>query len=381
MRGAPVLSGSVNSAIGVLDAFLLTGFGAVTALSVTVAGGIATAQLQAGDTFEKHCVVLIAGATPSQLNGEGRVLTATNASISWATTAADGVATGTITIRVAPVGGWEKLFAGTNKAVYRSIDPLGSGFCLRVDDSGTTTLRVRGFESMSDVDTGVGPFPTDAQISGGGWWLKSSVASSAAVRYDLIADSRTLLTAVCSGSPSSATNLASPLRGFGDMLPLRASGDPYACALSCNASSAISAVFGLGSFDRFSNSSDAIFLPRGIGGIGSSHSVWTLSYVGGASATSGADGTLGTFPSAVDGELKFSKRFVKDGATSTPRADVPGLLYIPQSGVNSLVSPRDILPGTGAMAGRLLLALGATSGTPTVAHDGIYLVDITGPWR
>ena len=37
-------------------------------------GGIATATLNAGDTFAEYCVVQVAGATPDALNGEARVL-------------------------------------------------------------------------------------------------------------------------------------------------------------------------------------------------------------------------------------------------------------------------------------------------------------------
>ena len=124
----------------------------MTAQRVTVAGGIATATLQAGQSFEPHTVIAVAGATPDALNGQARVLTATPSQITFATAAADGPASGTITIRVAPVGGWEKVFAGANKAVYRSTHPKASGFCLRVDDSAATYMRVRGFESMTDLD-------------------------------------------------------------------------------------------------------------------------------------------------------------------------------------------------------------------------------------
>lgn len=217
MRGAPVLNGQAGTLIGVLDAFLLTGFGTVSALSVNVAGGIATAAVQAGNSFDKGCIVWVDGATPAALNGEQRVLTASSTAITFFTTAPDGPATGTITIKVAPVGGWEKKYSGTNKAVYRSTDPQSSGFCLRVDDVGSYRARVRGFEAMSDVDSGTGPFPTDAQIDGGGYWFKSMASSVAAVRYDLIADSRTIFLAVGARSHDDPSATASPLRGFGDI--------------------------------------------------------------------------------------------------------------------------------------------------------------------
>lgn len=381
MRGAPQVSGTAGTLLTAIRAFLLTGFGTVTAISVTVAGGIATASLQAGQSFDKNCVVLVDGATPAALNGENRVLTTSNASITWATTAADGVATGAITIKVAPVGGWEELFAGTvtNKAVFRSTHPQASGFCLWIDDTGTMAARVRGYESMTDVVTGIGPFPTDAQISGGGYWVKSTAANTNAVRYDMFADARTLISAIAAGSSGSAASSAAPLRGFGDMLPLRASGDVYSCALSCNGSVATATAYPYGSFDYVSSGTDGVYMPRAISGIGSAVQVASATYAG-STSPSGADATLGAFPSQVDGELKYSRRFLPAADGKTPRVDIPAVLHIPQSGVTGSVAPRDILAGAGALAGRLLMATGTTNTSPG-APVGIALVDITGPWR
>lgn len=382
MRGAPVLSGTAGSLISVLDAFLVTGFGVVTAQSVTVAGGIATATVQAGSSFDKDCIVQVDGATPSALNGEQRVLTTSSTAITWATTAPNGAATGTITIKVAPVG-WQKLYSGTNKAVYRSIDPQASGFCWWVDDSGTTSARVRGFESMTDVDTGSGPFPADAQISGGGYQMKSGLASAGAVRYDLIADSRAVLVAIAAGSSNDAALTASPIRGFGDMLALRSAGDAYAVGISCGSSNstAVAGSFSAGTFEASESSANAIYMARQISGIGGAQCVGSCNYVGGL-AISGTDTTLGAFPSSVDGELKFSRRYVHAGDARTPRANVPGVLHVPQSGLIGKIAPRDILGGSGDMAGRRLLALGTTaSQNMSTAPNGIVLVDVTGPWR
>lgn len=384
MRGAPKLSGTAGALIAVFDAFLVTGFGLVTAQSVTVAGGIATAMLNAGDTFAEYCVVLVAGATPDALNGEARVLTASNTSITWATTAPDGVATGSITIKVAPVGQWEKVFSGTNKAVYRCTDVQGSRFFLWVDDSGTTSARVRGFENMADVGTGSGAFPAEAHISGGGWILKSVSANSNAVRYDLMADSRRVYWAIGAGSASSAANMSSPLRGFGDMLPLRPGGDAYAVALSCQSAFDTTGYFGFGAFNSSSRSgASGVYFARGPSGLGSAVQAAVIGYSGTRDALSGKDGLMGAFPSSIDGELKYSKCFLTPGdGSNTPRADVPGVLHIPQSDVSISIGARDIIAGSGAMAGRRLLALLASTASATDLRTscGVYLVDITGPW-
>lgn len=62
--------------------------------------------------------------------------------------------------------GWTRPYSGTNKAAFR----MGGGnqFYVRVADSidvaSYQVARARGYETMSDVDTGTGPYPTDAQV-------------------------------------------------------------------------------------------------------------------------------------------------------------------------------------------------------------------------
>src|ERR1041384_7773202 len=60
-------------------------------------------------------------------------------------------------------GAWAKVHSGTHKAAYRA--PGGSvRHYLRVEDGtnafGTIVAACRGYESMSDVDTGTNPYAT-----------------------------------------------------------------------------------------------------------------------------------------------------------------------------------------------------------------------------
>ena len=49
--------------------------------------------------------------------------------------------------------GWTKAFSGTNLAAYRQ--GAGSMCYLRVDDgTGSFKVKMRGYESMTDIDTG-----------------------------------------------------------------------------------------------------------------------------------------------------------------------------------------------------------------------------------
>lgn len=379
MRGAPTINGVAGAMIAALDACLITGFGPVTPTGITVSGGIATAALPSGQSFARHAVVLVSGATPSALNGEQRVLTASSTQITFATTAADGAASGTIEIRYAPVGQWQKVFTGTNKAVYQSTDVTGPRHYLRVDDTGTTTARVRAYESMTDVDTGVGPFPTEAQYTGGGHWLKSNLANATGNKWHVFADSQTVLIAVAAGSGASAANSAAQLRGFGTPIALRPAGDVWCSFLAATGPNAASqGLAGLDGGGASVANNGQVTAPRGWQGLGSALLLDARPYTGGT-AVSGGDSTLGAFPSEVDGELKLSRMYLAEAGTNKPpRAVVPGVLHIPQTGAYGLLKDGDTQEGSGDLAGRTLLMV--ETGVST-ASAGVYAVDITGPWR
>ena len=379
MRGAPTVSGTAGALLGLLDACLGTGFGLTTVTGITVSGGVATATVSSGNSFDQHAVVLIEGATPAALNGEQRVLTTSSTSFTFATTAPDGVATGSITAKYAPVGGWEKVYTGTNKAVYRSLDVTGPRHYLRVDDTGATFARVRGYESMTDIDTGVGPFPTDAQMSGGGYWHKSTVASAAAVRWKVLGDEKMFVLAVAAGS-TIASYLAAPLRGFGTPIALRPAGDPWATFL--NAGGPNRTAQGVALDGSGSASIGLTAAPRAWQGLGSAVALTAYPTSGApAVSMSGDSNTWGAFPSEIDGELKLARVLASEAGTNKPpRIRIPGVFYIPQSGVVPLINDGDTVPGSADLAGRMLLMVSVGTNL-NAAPSGIYAVDMTGPWR
>lgn len=166
MAGAPTLSHADGTLIATLDACLKDGFGSVTLSSLVVSSGIATATVDTGHGFTDYVVVLIAGATPSGLNGEKRItVTGANTFTFDATGISNQTATGTISAKVAPLG-WEKAYSGTNKAVYRPQDTSGTRRYYRFEDAFAASTSyyasVVGYESMSGIDTGSNPFPASA---------------------------------------------------------------------------------------------------------------------------------------------------------------------------------------------------------------------------
>lgn len=386
MRGAPIINGNTRgNLIAAIDAWRM-GFGQVTAISVTVSNGVATATLQPSQGFDLHTVIEVAGVTtPAALNGKSRVaeVSADKTVIKFPTDAPNGTATGTITIKVAG-SGWDKPFSAANKAVYRSADPLGSRHFYRIDETGTPAMaRVRGFENMTTVDAGTGLYPTNAQINGGGYWSKSGAADATPVRYDIIGDSRFVMIAIAFGYSLAPEYWGEVIRGFGDPLAINPAGDVFSSCLSCNQDpSPTDAQYG-GFNGPVAVGAGAIYAARSRSATGTSRDQGLKAFVGNQVSNSGEDPFFGALTDQIDGRLKFSQSFLYDDSANSsnpvPRAVVPGILHVPVSGLAAAVQPRDYVIGTEALEGRILMAL------PVVyqlgGQLGVNFVDLSGPWR
>ena len=379
---APVLNGVAGSLIGLLTACLVTGFGLRIAVSLVVSGGVATLTLanEAKNANRLHTVVLVEGVTGAltALNGEQKITFASPPELKFATAAADGTATGAITVKTAPAG-WEKKFPGTNTAAFKSLDPTSRGRHLWVNDSTTLDAKVRGFENMSDVDTGTGPFPTLVELASGGFWSKSSAANAVANRWDLFADS--WLCYYCPVSYSGAAPLASGQGGywFGDVLPFK-SGDAFATSLSAATAAPGSGAANASVFVSSQGASTTTF-PRSYSGLGSAVSAFAVASAG--SGTSGLDLTMGVFPTATDGGLRLTKIHAMEaaaiGASAILRGEMPGVLHSPQTELYKSFQRGD----TVVFGGRTYYVVQCGGGyveTPGSAA-GRGFVDITGPWR
>ena len=296
MRGAPIITGNTRgNLIAAIDAWRL-GFGQVTAIGVTVSGGVATATLQPSQGFDLHTVIEVAGATtPAALNGKSRVIEVNGDKtvIKFPTDAANGTATGTITIKVAG-SGWDKPFSAANKGVYRSADVLGARHFYRIDESGgaTNLARARGFENMTTVDAGTGLYPTNAQINGGGYWVKSYQADAVPIRYDIIGDSRFVMIAIAYGYSASSAYTGTVIRGFGDPIAVNPAGDTYGACISCNQySTSVDPQYG-GFNGPSSVGAGAIYAARARSATGTARDQGTKSFIGTQGGFSGDDAFL-----------------------------------------------------------------------------------------
>lgn len=379
MVGAPTLNGAAGSLIAVLDAFLVNGFGTKAVDSAQVTGGVCRLAITGASAAVDHCVIQLAGVTGSGavLNGLQRVKTATASYVEFACDLPDGALTGTITFKIAPLG-WEKVFSKTNVAVYRSTDPAGTRAYYRVDDTNALYARVQMYESMSDVDNGLAAAP--ATPAGGYYWHKRSAAGATGVYWALAGDSRAfhLMAAPNAGAAvATSAGYGSVVYSAGDLKSYR-SGDAWCGLLSGAPTVTYSDTAGCLFSSAANTGLIAQRLSAGLGGA----VACARSVTGASGSVSGADASLGPYPSRADNGLRLSPVVISDGAMSLygPRGEVPGLYHCPQTGVvASFGADVRLTPGSGALAGKVLLSIGC--GNLAGAAAGCGFVDVAGPWR
>lgn len=163
MMGAPVHLPSAGEVNALLNACLVNGFNTQSVVSATASGGVVTFNFASAPGFSAADTVTIAGASNATVNGQRRVQSAaSNQVLVVIPGVPDGVVGGTITLKFSPLG-WTRPFSGTNVAAYQQGGASVTNRYLRVVDDVLGRFNARGYEAMSDVNTGTGPFPTVAQ--------------------------------------------------------------------------------------------------------------------------------------------------------------------------------------------------------------------------
>lgn len=372
MAGAPTLNNTAGTLIGVLDACLVTGFGTQTATSVVVASGVATATFPVTHAAAVGSVVLVAGASPGALNGEQRITAVSGNTISWETTAAAGTATGTISVKMAAAG-WLKSYAGTNLAAYKSSAPEATGCLLRLDDTGTTTARVCGYEAMTDVNTGSGLFPSLAQFAAPGlWWSKMANSGGSGNRQWIVAaDDQGFYFFV-----KAHDSYLYQGSYFGDVISLK-SNDPYACVLRANMQDKSNSIY---QYDGlFYNESAAVqeglYIARAANALGGSVQCAAAgTFRPGLTATGFAGNTGFLYPSPTDNGLMLSPVVIYNSLGY--RAYYPGLYFSPQNVGNSF-STGDVIEGSGLLVGKKVIAVQGNY----PASPSMVFIDPLSDWR
>jgi hypothetical protein len=348
--GAPVLSGTAGALIGVLDATLVNGFGLQSVSALVVASGVATMTVATTPSATVDSVVLVAGATPSGLNGEQRVTAVSSNTISFATALGNQTATGSITTKMAPAG-WTKVFSGTNLAVYRSPNATGTRQYPRVDDTGSITATVRAYESMSDVNTGVDKWMDN-------YWFKSDVANSTVMSWAIFADDKTFYLRMAAGNQDA-------IYPFGDFTPVRTN-DPFAACgpngysvAAANSASNTPAYSNVSSYTIGPYLAASLKLPRSATFLAKSVTAFkrpeiSADVYGGAAEVSISSGNVGggthklPYPNTSDNALVFTRFNIFEMSNMNFRGSLRGVFCSPQYLAGSFPLPVTTIAGQGA---------------------------------
>lgn len=223
---------------------------------------------------------------------------------------------------------------------------------------------------MTDIDTGLGPFPTPVNISGGGYFYKSVTANATARPWGLFADSRGFFFS------SETTTGTKKIACFTDFSSEK-SGDAFATTLCCatDAASYINA-YGYSAISslNFSLNGDAGgYLPRSYTQLGSA----VTCAMGGFALSGVASGHNSglAYPSPASNGLIITPFAIREIATSVLRSlALPGAYATPQA--VPLTHGDKVINVTG-FSGRKLMAISV----PSSGAEGRIFIDITGPWR
>jgi hypothetical protein len=357
MTGAPALSGQAGKLLDILNPCLLAndaggGFGSVTLSSLVVASSVATATVSAGHGFTDYVVAVIAGATPSGLNGDKRITVTGSTTFTFdATGISDQTATGTITAKVSGLG-WVRTYSGTNTAAYSRTAVASTAMMLRVDDAPTQYSGVIMYESMSNIDTGTKPAPTTSTL----YIPKSNTADGTARSWRLFADDRLFYLFVGTDGTAWKTQAI-----FGDINSYL-SGDAYQAMLL---SSVINNSNNYGNLVYCDNNTTGCWLSRSYTQVGSAvlsgrYSFRPCQYIG--------QGGM-TIANPVNNSIHFWPVECWEGTNA--RGTLPGLFCPPHSGANN-----DGFIINGPQKKYMFQNLWN-------AYSGYAqsLIDITGPWR
>lgn len=269
--------------------------------------------------------------------------------------------------------GWAKTFSGTSKAAYRAA--AGNRLYLRIQDDGPgggtfKEARATGYETMSDVDTGTGPFPTAALGVGSAAMLvvrKSLTADATARAWIVVADGRTFYMFVLTGD-AAATYVAWGFGEFFSVVPSDAWRSFIVARGAENNAANTSEMLDKLAMPSTTNSA-WIYMPRaytgasgGVIGIrfGDSSKMGSLAVIGGVLP----------YPNSADGGIYLSPIWISDNNTpATPimRGRMRGMWHIchPPSGS---VADGDTISGVGELAGKsfLFIKLGQTGGVYSI---------------
>ncbi|WP_421717480.1 hypothetical protein [Algiphilus sp.] len=271
-----------------------------------------------------------------------------------------------------PGAGWQTAYSAPDKRAYR-IDPgIGSGRYLRVDDSEAgqgngTHAHVRGFDTMSDIDTGSSPFPG---LSSDRWWQKSNKSAGDTTAFDwmIVADERTVYLILKSSQFESDGALSFV---FGD---LKQAGSAHQRSIIVGLSGDdVSYSNEDGLFNNFTQKQEEYSVIPDKGGISQAVSCGFVTQFASTANAKHFRSSSDIEGVNVSGPIYVLKESDSPSSNNFFLGEMPGVV-VPAS--DGGISDGDIIAGMGQNGEDYIAGfIGLWSG------GGILLFDITGPWQ
>lgn len=346
LMGAPQLGSANGSLNAMLLACLVNGFNTQAVSSATASGGVVTFNFATDPGFPAQYTVQISGASNATVNGNFRVLSAASNQVLVAIAGVpDGAVGGTIFLKFAPLG-WTRPYSGTGLGAYRQGGTSTIKRYLRVRDSATNTnggyAFWRGYEAMTAISTGTGPFPTTAQEAGDGMLQYGSSNGATQAPWLLVGTPRTFYlqtsqsNSTVAGDFNTSDAFGNYISIFGDLdRPFKA-GDAFSCVAKANTSVA-----------------SPIYAPRAYTGVSGAKALEVRGLSG--TGTFGGQGT--PYPDLSSGGLALADApIVTDGYDGGLRGYLPGVLAPWNSPlIDNTLPPGTVFTGVTGLTGRALL--------------------------
>ena len=381
-RGLGGIDGTPGSFIALFDKIGITGFGDLTVQTLVVLNGVATATFTTNESFDIRATLRLAGVTNLvALNGDHQLKEVGTNWVSWNTAQADGTATGSMTMKVAPLG-YIKPHSGTNKASYQSASADANKCLINIDDTYSSYLKITTFETMSDVNSGTGRMTTTERVSE---WAKSGGANATKYPFFIVGDDKGFFfgTQVYNVNINAGYTFCTYYVGeIADEMPIKR----FNFVLFSEANTSHPG--------RSASNSNYMRLENMAGTHDSTNQVNMkiqrdqTFYVFGANLRllssagtffSSANTIAPVLPNPVNNRIFIADCYVSEVAGNTRRGKMPGLYGLVHSNYGSLI-PFAIIDNIETMPNRKFMFIGLGQYGYTVGGPGV-LFDITGPWR
>jgi len=374
MRGAPIKNGTPGSWITVLDAVFVNGFGQVNAVSANITNGMVIINLNNNESFDIDTTVLVTGASVLSVNGENTVTVSGSNFISWPTIEPDGPITGTITIKVAPLG-FTKQFSGVSLAAYKMMNPLSSGAFFRIDDTSAFFMQVAAYENMLDINSGSNRTPALTYNSGICVVPKSDTANTTATLWEIIGDDSGFYISTQVSTYSVYANYRCILY-FGDGIPDNSNDSFKIIVNGLGTTTSYSDNWSASIANAITQNTNTNCINRSANGLNTSIPIKFYHMAAGSGYSGGGSMINGKYPSITNNGLILAQYQYNDEYGR--RGIVPGILSCTQIAMNHFTT-RNVIDGQQQFIGKRLLAI--NPGSSSANNAGVVFFDITGPWR